>query len=199
MKIEKTIIPLICLISFIFLTACTEDEKTVVVDQSPLVKEVIVDLPAENKAKIEEINLYIEKRTAEHKESKALIQASLRSLEEQLKIIRTRVENNSATYKELVKKFGSIASKTVPYKKNVVKKATRKKRRVTAAPKPKYKVIGIDQWGKSKYVQLIDESGNLRVLREGEKIDKWVIRDVRDSGVTLVDSKGKKLNVSVTS
>jgi len=183
------------------LSGCSDTNENIPLEPPPETKiEFTLDVPEENKKEIDVINIQLQTLIDSNRKSKKEINARLTAIETRIDAIIIQVEGNTSIYEDLKKQIESLTAKVTSYFK--VKVASKKKhklknRKRQVATKPPYKVIGIDQWGSFKYVQLIDSKGKLWLLRKGESIDSWKVSQVNEEGVTLVNLKGHTLALNL--
>ena len=195
---------LVCAVSAsaLLLTGCEAEDVTPLkeVEKDPISFEVELPTAEKNQQQISATNATLEALIDSNNKSKKEINDRLDRIEKNIADLIIRVDSNTSMYELLKKEVNILASKVTNFfQKKVAVKTIKKKKRRVAQVKPKYKAIGIDTWGSFKYVQLINESGELFLLREGEKVDEWEVSDVGNSGAILINSKGNKLNLKVSS
>lgn len=192
-KINTIIMAPLVVASIVFVSGCSEEKEQIqpVVDQSKV--NFVVDTPESNKAEIDLLNEKISNMLTSHKSHRDEVNNRLTVLEKQISNVIDKVDSNTSLFDDLQKQVEGIATKVEDYfkpKKIAEKKVYKAKRKVSIAVKPKYKVIGIDQWGAYKYVQLIDTHGQLRLLRTNESVDEWQVNFISEKKVVLVNAKG---------
>lgn len=189
-KVLSTIVIAACLLT---LSACSDDVDTT--EQNPAVENAIVYTPADNRKEIEALKAQIVALLANEKNVNLTVDGRISALEANVSNIEVAVTKNTGLFESLKTQLSDVGNKVSgffkPQKKVAAKKTyKRKKRKVAAVTKPKYKVIGIDQWGAYKYVQLMDAQGNLRLLRKSESVNGWEVNKITKKKVVLVNSKG---------
>jgi hypothetical protein len=189
-NVLSTIVIAACLLT---LSACSDDVETTA--QNPAVENAIVYTPSDNRKEIEALKAQIVTLLANEKNVNLTVDERLSALEANVSNIEVAVTKNTGLFESLKIQLSDVGNKVSgffkPQKKIAAKKTyKRKKRKVAAVTKPRYKVIGIDQWGAYKYVQLMDTQGNLRLLRKSESVDGWEVNKITKKKVVLVNSKG---------
>ena len=189
-KVLSTIVIAACLLT---LSACSDDVETTA--QDPAVENAIVYTPADNRKEIEALKAQIVTLLANEKKVNLTVDGRISALEANVSNIEVAVTKNTGLFESLKIQLSGVSNKVTDFfkpKKKVAAKKTykRKKKRVAAVSKPKYKVIGVDQWGAYQYVQLMDTKGNLRLLRKSESVDGWEVNKISKKKVVLVNSKG---------
>ena len=193
---HKIIIVAFVVVSVIFINGCSEEKEEGPLVEDPTKVTFVVDTPESNKAEIDLLNETIRNMLLSNKSQKEDVNNRLTALEEKISNVLAKVESNTSMFDSLKKQVEVITTKIENYfkpKKVAAKKVNKAKRKVRVAVKPKYKVIGIDQWGAYKYVQLIDTHGKLRLLRTNESVDGWQVNYISEKKVVLVNAKGKTL------
>jgi len=189
-NVLSTIVIAACLLT---LSACSDDVETTA--QDPAVENAIVYTPADNRKEIEALKAQIVTLLANEKKVNLTVDGRISALEANVSNIEVAVTKNTGLFESLKIQLSGVSNKVTDFfkpKKKVAAKKTykRKKKRVAAVSKPKYKVIGVDQWGAYQYVQLMDTKGNLRLLRKSESVDGWEENKIAKKKVVLVNSKG---------
>jgi hypothetical protein len=189
-NVLSTIVIAACLLT---LSACSDDVETTA--QDPAVENAIVYTPADNRKEIEALKAQIVTLLANEKKVNLTVDGRISALEANVSNIEVAVTKNTGLFESLKIQLSGVSNKVTDFfkpKKKVAAKKTykRKKKRVAAVSKPKYKVIGVDQWGAYQYVQLMDTKGNLRLLRKSESVDGWEVNKISKKKVVLVNSKG---------
>lgn len=189
-NVLSTIVIAACLLT---LSACSDDVETTA--QDPAVENAIVYTPADNRKEIEALKAQIVTLLANEKKVNLTVDGRISALESNVSNIEVAVTKNTGLFESLKIQLSGVSNKVTDFfkpKKKVAAKKTykRKKKRVAAVSKPKYKVIGVDQWGAYQYVQLMDTKGNLRLLRKSESVDGWEVNKISKKKVVLVNSKG---------
>ena len=189
-NVLSTIVIAACLLT---LSACSDDVETTA--QDPAVENAIVYTPSDNRKEIEALKAQIVTLLANEKKVNLTVDGRISALEANVSNIEVAVTKNTGLFESLKIQLSGVSNKVTDFfkpKKKVAAKKTykRKKKRVAAVSKPKYKVIGVDQWGAYQYVQLMDTKGNLRLLRKSESVDGWEVNKISKKKVVLVNSKG---------
>lgn len=197
MKTFKTvqIVSLIALLA-INIVGCSSEEEISEAVPSTQVAVVIIS-PELNRQEIDAINEKIQAMLLSNSKYEKSIELRLENIESRVTEVAKDVDKNTSAYEELnatvADLLGKVTNYFKPKKIAAIKKKSNKRYKQAKAPKPKYKVIGIDQWGAYKYVQLMDAQGNLRLLRRNESVDEWEVSLITDKKVVLVNAKGRTL------
>lgn len=190
LKSTRIVLALLMTITFLSLTACSDDDikEEVAIAQVSIVE---ITTPEGNKKEIDLLKIKMASLVENNKLLKTALEERVLSLESKVSLIEQAVTINTGLIETIKIELTSIANKVTSFFKpqKVASKKTYKRQKHVAT-KPKYKIVGIDQWGAYQYVQLMDRQGNLRLLRKSESVDGWTVNIITKKKVTLVNAKG---------
>lgn len=201
MSIKNKFLSLPIILLCLNLSGCSDTNEKAQLN-TPVATKITIqkNVPEDNKKEIEIITRQLEAILAQNEKSKEEVNRRLKTIENKVENIILKVERNTSMYKQLKGEVELQTDKITSYfKRKLSSKSNSKKLKRKVATKSEYKIIAIDRWGSFKYVQLLDSKGKLWLLREGEKINNWKVRDVKDDGVILMNSKGHQLALRLAS
>lgn len=192
-KVTRVLLTIVISTCLINLSGCSDDDAVTEV-QAQAMETATVYTPADNRKEIEVLEAQVAALLSKDNELHLAAGVRIKALESNVSTIEQTVTKNTGLYESLKLQLTGVTNTVSdffkPKKVVTAKKSYKRKKKVAVVKKPKYKVIGIDQWGAYKYVQLMDTQGNLRLLRKSESVDGWKVNQISKKKVVLVNSKG---------